>query len=71
MNGYDEYGNPNVHGRTEERIGNQVKGQYRVSSNFFFKIQIYVVKQDIRIFVTDIRLKVWTGFCRHSWVALE
>ena len=31
MNGYDEYGNPNVHGRTEERVGNQVKGQYRVS----------------------------------------
>ena len=29
--GYDAYGNPNVHGRTEAREGNTVKGQYRVS----------------------------------------
>ena len=28
--GYDAYGNPNVHGRTEAREGNTVKGQYRV-----------------------------------------
>ena len=36
--GYDAYGNPNVHGRTEERVGQQVKGQYRVSALFFKKI---------------------------------
>merc|ERR1719471_1943198 len=29
VNGYDEYGNPNNHGRTEAREGNTVKGQYR------------------------------------------
>merc|ERR1712061_513930 len=28
--GYDEHGNPNVHSRTEQRDGYNVKGQYRV-----------------------------------------
>merc|ERR1712111_102788 len=28
--GYDEYGNPNVHSRVEQRDGYNVKGQYRV-----------------------------------------
>merc|ERR1711950_93344 len=30
VHGYDEYGNPNVHSRTEQRDGYNVKGQYRV-----------------------------------------
>merc|ERR1711892_851001 len=30
VHGYDEYGNPNVHSRTEARDGPTVKGQYRV-----------------------------------------
>merc|ERR1712152_34087 len=30
VHGYDEYGNPNVHSRTEARDGYNVKGQYRV-----------------------------------------
>merc|ERR1712079_178707 len=30
VHGYDEYGNPNVHSRTEHRDGYNVKGQYRV-----------------------------------------
>merc|ERR1712106_59178 len=30
VHGYDEYGNPNVHSRTEARGGPTVKGQYRV-----------------------------------------
>merc|ERR1712061_650944 len=29
VHGYDEYGNPNVHSRTEQRDGYNVKGQYR------------------------------------------
>merc|ERR1712117_781679 len=29
VHGYDEYGNPNVHSRTEARDGYNVKGQYR------------------------------------------
>merc|ERR1712117_259230 len=30
VHGYDEYGNPNVHSRTEQRDGYNMKGQYRV-----------------------------------------
>merc|ERR1711923_82487 len=30
VHGYDEYGNPNVHSRVEQRDGYNVKGQYRV-----------------------------------------
>merc|ERR1712025_1313077 len=30
VHGYDEYGNPNVHSRVEQRDGYKVKGQYRV-----------------------------------------
>merc|ERR1711953_1035213 len=30
VHGYDEYGNPNVHSRAEQRDGYNVKGQYRV-----------------------------------------
>merc|ERR1712001_196573 len=30
VHGYDEYGNPNVHSRTEQRDGYNVNGQYRV-----------------------------------------
>merc|ERR1712117_237836 len=30
VHGYDEYGNANVHSRTEQRDGYNVKGQYRV-----------------------------------------
>ena len=52
----------------------KIKNKLGLSTNQIHKVIIYIIKQDIRIYVAYSRPNGWTDwaeiFCKHSWMAM-